>query len=91
MVANLQQLNERDGRLSALDVAILTLNLAKKASGITSIKVTFGSASVLMTTIRVCFLFYDDELLAHLQPERCGRQKRMGRYWANLHRCVYGS
>ena len=41
------------GALSPLDVAIDALNLAKEASSITPAKTAFGSASVLLTTIRV--------------------------------------
>ena len=36
---------ERDGLLSALNVAIETLNLAKELSSITPAKAVFGSAS----------------------------------------------
>ena len=46
----------QDGALSSLNAAIDALNLAKEASSITPAKAAFGSASVLLTTIRVDFL-----------------------------------
>ena len=45
-----------DHILSFLDVAIEGLNLAKEVSSITPAKALFGSASVLLTMIRVRFL-----------------------------------
>lgn len=40
---------------SSLSVAINALSLAKGRSGIAPVKAVFGSASSLLTTIRVCF------------------------------------
>ena len=51
-----QQPKGRDGTLSALNVAIQTMNLAKEISGVTPAKAVFGSVSVLLTMIRVCSL-----------------------------------
>ena len=51
-----KQSKGRDGVLSALDVAIETLNLAKEISSITPAKAVFGSASVLLAMIRVGLL-----------------------------------
>ena len=56
----------RDGVLTALNVAIEGLNLAKEISSITPAKAVFGSASVLLAMIRVNFSFaHLGDLLAH--------------------------
>lgn len=46
----------RDGLLSALNVAIERLNLAKGVSNITPAKAVFSSVSVLLVMIKVNFL-----------------------------------
>jgi hypothetical protein len=46
----------RDGVLSALNVAIEALNLAKEISSITPAKAVFGSVSVLLVMIKVSCL-----------------------------------
>ena len=48
----------RDGALSALNVAIEGLNLAKEISSVTPAKAVFGSVSVLLVMIKVS-LFSD--------------------------------
>ena len=50
----------RDGILSALDVFIQVLNIAKDTCGIPPAQIAFGSASVLLTMIRVGFLLFFD-------------------------------
>ena len=50
-----QQPKGRDGVLSALDVFIQALNLAKDTCGVPPAQVAFGAASILLTMIRVCF------------------------------------
>ena len=45
----------RDVVLSTLDVVILGLNLAKDACPIPPAQIALGSASVILTIIRVCF------------------------------------
>ena len=45
----------RDGALSALDVLIQVLTLAKDTCGIPPAQVAFGSAVALLNMIRVCF------------------------------------
>ena len=45
----------RDGALSALDVLIQVLSLAKDTCGITPAQIALGSAVVLLTMIRVRF------------------------------------
>lgn len=51
-----QRQKGQDGVLSALNVAIEGLNLAKEISGIAPAKALFGSVSVLLVMIRVSFL-----------------------------------
>ena len=66
-MASTQQPKGRDGVLTALDLLIQALNIAKDACGIPPAQVAFGSASVLLTMIRVCFsLLPEDEFVAHV-------------------------
>lgn len=55
MDAKPQRPKGRDGLLSALNVAIEGLNLAKEVSGITPAKAVFGTVSVLLVMIKVIF------------------------------------
>jgi hypothetical protein len=57
-MASPQQQKGRDGVLTALDVLIQTLNIAKDACGIPPAQVALGSASVLLTIIRVRFSLF---------------------------------
>ena len=50
----------RDGLFSSLAVAIEALDLLKEISSVTPAKAVFGSVSVLLTMIKVCFLFSSD-------------------------------
>ena len=52
-MASSRQQKGRDGVLTTLDVFIQTLNIAKDACGIPPAQVALGSASVLLTMIRV--------------------------------------
>jgi hypothetical protein len=52
-MASSQQPKGRDGVLSALDVLIQALNVAKDACGIPPAQIALGSASALLTMIRV--------------------------------------
>ena len=65
MATKTQQPKERDGVLSALDIAIDALNLAKEVSSITPAKAAFGSVAILLTMIKVCLLFCDEVLQVH--------------------------
>ena len=51
----------RDSSLSPFSMAINGLNLTKEFSSITPAQAVFGSVSVLLTMIRVCFLLFCDE------------------------------
>jgi hypothetical protein len=44
-----------DGVLTTLNVSIQALDIAKEACGIPPAQIALGSASVLLTMIRVCF------------------------------------
>ena len=66
MATKTQQPKGRDGVLSSLNMAIDALNLAKELSSITPAKAAFGSVSILLTMVKVCFLlFYREMLQAH--------------------------
>jgi len=52
----------KDQTISSLNVAIEGLNLAKEVSSITPAKAVFGSASILLTMIKVSFLPFCDEV-----------------------------
>jgi len=51
-----QQPKEREGVISALNVAIEGMNLAKEISSITPAKAVFGSVNVVLVMIKVGFL-----------------------------------
>ena len=66
-MASTSQEKKRDGLLLALDVFIQVLSIAKDTCGIPPAQVAFGSASALLTMIRVFFpLPYDNELPSHI-------------------------
>ena len=56
MATKSQRQNGRASAVSSLNVTIDALNFAKDVSEITPSKAAFGSAGVLLTTIRVGFL-----------------------------------
>jgi hypothetical protein len=49
-------------------MAINALDLAKEVSSVTPAKAVFGSVSVLLAMVKVCFLFYDGTLRVHISP-----------------------
>jgi len=55
MTASFQRPKGREGVPSSLNVAIDALNLAKEVSSIMPAKAAFGTASILLTMIRVNF------------------------------------
>jgi len=57
MASNAPQPKRRDNVLSTLNVAIEALNLAKELSSFTPAKAVFGSVSIIVTTIKVGFLY----------------------------------
>ena len=75
MDADSQRTKGRDTVLSALNIAIETLNLAKDISTIAPAQAVFGSVSILLTMIRVRFLpFSDDTLQVYMQSGLDGQQ-----------------
>jgi len=85
-----QRPKEREGAISALNVAIETMNLAKEVSSITPAKAVFGSVSVVLTMTRVSFLLVCvDRLEADMVlglDDQPGGLRRTG---ASLRRCLY--
>ena len=51
-----QRSEGKDRNLSSLNIAIEAMNLAKEISSITPAKAVFGSVSILLAMVRVCFL-----------------------------------
>ena len=51
-----------ESALSLLDAAIDGLNLVKELSSATPAKAIFGTVTVLLTMIKVYFLFFGDEM-----------------------------
>ena len=83
MEAKSQQAKGRDSVISLLNAAIDALNLAKEVSSFTPAKAVFGSASVLLTMIKVWLLFCDDLFQVNTWPglngQRTGaRRPRVG-------------
>jgi hypothetical protein len=56
METKYQRLKDLDGTLSLLNAAIDTLNLTRDKPSAKQVKDAFGSAGLLLTTIRVRFL-----------------------------------
>ena len=56
MKAGSQRPKERESTVSALNVVIEALNLAKELSSITPATAVFGSVSVILTMIKVSLL-----------------------------------
>ena len=70
-MASTSQQKARDGLLSALDVFIQVLTIAKDTCGIPPAQIAFGSASILLTMIRVRFyLFFENQLPTHVHASR---------------------
>jgi hypothetical protein len=84
-----QQPKGRDGVLLTLDAAIQALGLAKDSCGIPPAQIAFGSASVLLATIRVRFLLlYEDGLLIGVYLGHDGQRSGLRRLRAGLRRCM---
>ena len=63
-----RQKRREDDAISSLNTAIDAINLAKEALSMTPATVAFGSASILLTMIRVRFLFFGGPPHTHVQP-----------------------
>ena len=72
MASKFRQTRGQDTALATLNVAIGDLNVAKEVSSVTPAKAVFGSATILLAMIRVCFaLFCDDDFPAHVLLGHC--------------------
>ena len=63
MTDNSQPPKGRDGAISALNIAIEGLNIAKEASSSTPANPVFGPVALLLTMIRVSSFLFHDEML----------------------------
>jgi len=64
---------DRKSAISLLNAAIEAVNLAKEISSITPAKAVFGTVSVLLTMVKVRFLFSSNgPLQTHTYPGRHG-------------------
>ena len=85
MASTSQQPEGRDGVISTLDVFIQTLTLAKDTCGVLPAQVTFGSAVVLLTMIRVrLLLLRGDKAFNSRRLGLDGQRSRLRRSWAGL-------
>ena len=82
---------DREGAISVLNAAIEALDLAKTSST-TPVKTVFCSFAILLTTIRVSFLFSSTGLL-RIYPclELNGQRTGLRPTRIILHRCVSGA
>ena len=75
MASTSQRPEGHDGVLQTLDVFIQVANTAKDTCGIPPAQVAFGSASALLTVIRVRFLLqFKDGLLNLVSPGYDGQR-----------------
>ena len=92
MQANPQRSKRRDGVLSTLNVTIEAMNLAKEICSATPAKAAFGSVSVLLAMIRVCFLLsFDYGLLVHVPSGVDDQRAGLCRPRPILRRCMQSS
>jgi hypothetical protein len=88
-MASSQPPKGRDGVLSTLNVLIQALDIAKDACGIPPAQIALGSASVLLTMIRVGFpILCEDEPLTRVFLGHDGQRPRLCRAWADLRWCM---
>ena len=52
----------QEAAISALNAAVEAMNLAEKISTIAPAKTVFGTVSILLTLIRVCFMLFCNDL-----------------------------
>jgi hypothetical protein len=80
----------RDVVLPTLDVFIQALNIAKDACGIPPAQIALGSASALLTMIRVrvSLLLCEYGPRNHVYPGHHGQLSGLRRPWEELRKCV---
>jgi hypothetical protein len=92
-MASSQQPKGRDGVLTTLNVCIQTLDIAKDACGIPPAQVALGSASTLLTMIRVrCSLLRGDKLLVHITQDTMANDQdyvELGQACADVCQALY--
>ena len=91
MKAEFQRPKGRKDAIEALNAAIKDTDLTEKTSCVAPAKIVFGSASILLTLIRVWPPFFCQDLLqAHGQPELIadGEWARFCRAWVIHCRCL---
>ena len=79
MASASQRQKGRDRALSALDIVIQGLNLAKDTCGIPPAQAAFGSVSALLTMIRVLSPLPCDEPLIHAHLGHHGQRPGLRR------------
>jgi len=80
MQAKSQRPKGRDGAISSLNMAIDGLNLAKEVASLTPAKAVFGSVSILLVMIRVCFLLFCSGITQiHMHPGYHGQRTGLRR------------
>jgi hypothetical protein len=85
MSSTSQRPTGRDRVLPTLDVFIQVLNIAKDTCGIPPAQVAFGSASVLLTMIRVHLSpREEEEFLTRVPLGNDGQRPGLHRPWASL-------
>jgi len=73
MEAKSQRPKDREGVISALNVAIEATSLAERVTSFTPAKAAFGTVSVLLTMVKVrLLLFCNDLLQVHTYPGQDG-------------------
>jgi hypothetical protein len=86
-MASSQPPQGRDRVLSTLNVLIQALDIAKDVCGIPPAQIALGSASTLLTMIRVCFLILrEDEPLTRVSVGHDVQRPGLRRAWAVLRR-----
>ena len=87
MTDDLKRPKGRGRVISALNMAIDGLNIAKEATNNTPINPIFGSVTILLTMIRVSFFLSRDEAFqAHTRSGHDGQRTGLCRYRAILRR-----
>jgi hypothetical protein len=84
-MASSQQQTAHDAVLPTLDVFIQTINFAKDSCGIPPAQIALGSASVLLTMIRVRYLLLREQiLLIRVYLGHDGKRPGLCRPWTGL-------
>ena len=92
MASESQRSSGRDNTLSALNLTIDALNLAKDLSTIAPAQAAFSAVVALLTVIRVfVLLLCGDELPIHTSPGLRGQRTRLHRAWVVLRRYLYSA